>query len=162
MVKRAGLASEDVCQQIVDDGDSLGTDGVGSNDKFEVEFTVHQDEFDAGEVNYICAADNESPSNRLASAVKVFDVTPSLTISPDSVSSGEEVTLKPRDFEDATAEEPLDGVVERRQILDDLYRLPTGRTTCSTCPAVCPAWCRFPSSRVATPSAERSRWTHPA
>ena len=107
VVKRAGLASEDVCQQIVDDGDSLGTDGVDSNDKFEVEFTVHQDEFDAGEVNYICAADNESPSNRLASAVKVFDVTPSLTISPDSVSSGEEVTLKPRDFEDATAEEPL-------------------------------------------------------
>ena len=30
VVKRAGLASEDVCQQIVDDGDSLGTDGVGS------------------------------------------------------------------------------------------------------------------------------------
>ena len=107
VVMRAGLASEDVCQQIVDDGDSLGTDGVDSNNKFEVEFTVHQDEFDAGEVNYICAADNESPSNRLASAVKVFDVTPSLTISPDSVSSGEEVTLKPRDFNDATAEEPL-------------------------------------------------------
>ena len=108
VVMRAGLASEDVCQQIVDDGDSLGTDGVNSNDQFEVEFTVHQDEFDAGEVNYICAADNESPSNRLASAVKVFDVTPSLTISPDSVSSGEEVTLKPRDFEDATAEKPLE------------------------------------------------------
>ena len=107
VVKRAGLASEDVCQQIVDDGDSLGTDGVGGDDRFYVEFTVHQDEFDAGEVNYICAADNESPSNRLASAVKVFDVTPSLTISPDSVSSGEEVTLKPRDFNDATAEEPL-------------------------------------------------------
>ena len=58
VVKRAGLASEDVCQQIVDAGDSLGTDGVDSNDKFEVEFTVHQDEFDAGEANYICAADN--------------------------------------------------------------------------------------------------------
>ena len=109
VVKRAGLASEDVCQQIVDDGDSLGTDGVGSNDKFEVEFTVHQDEFDAGEVNYICAADNESPSNRLASAVKVFDVTPSLTISPDSASSGEEVTLKPRDFSSGNIEVSLDG-----------------------------------------------------
>ena len=109
VVKRAGLASEDVCQQIVDDGDSLGTDGVGSNDKFEVEFTVHQDEFDAGEVNYICAADNESPSNRLASAVKVFDVTPSLTISPDSASSGEEVTLKPRDFEGGVVTVSLDG-----------------------------------------------------
>ena len=109
VVKRAGLASEDVCQQIVDAGDSLGTDGVDSNDKFEVEFTVHQDEFDAGEANYICAADNESPSNRLASAVKVFDVTPSLTISPDSASSGEEVTLKPRDFSSGTIEVSLDG-----------------------------------------------------
>ena len=109
VVKRAGLASEDVCQQIVDDGDSLGTDGVDNNNKFEVEFTVHQDEFDAGEVNYICAADNESPSNRLASAVKVFDVTPSLTISPDSASSGEEVTLKPRDFSSGIIEVVLDG-----------------------------------------------------
>ena len=72
-------------------------------------FTVHQDEFDAGEVNYICAADNKSPSNRLASAVKMFDVTPSLTISPDSVSSGEEVTLKPRDFNSGIIEVSLDG-----------------------------------------------------
>ena len=96
------------CTTIVDTGESLGTTVVGSDHKFTIAFTVHQDEFDAGEVNYICAADNKSPSNRLASAVKVFDVTPSLTISPDSVSSGEEVTLKPRDFEDATAEEPLE------------------------------------------------------
>ena len=96
------------CTTIVDTGESLGTAVVGSDHKFTIAFTVHQDEFDAGEVNYICAADNKSPSNRLASAVKMFDVTPSLTISPDSVSSGEEVTLKPRDFEDATAEEPLE------------------------------------------------------
>ena len=96
------------CTTIVDTGESLGTAVVGSDHKFTIAFTVHQDEFDAGEVNYICAADNKSPSNRLASAVKMFDVTPSLTISPDSVSSGEEVTLKPRDFEDATVEEPLE------------------------------------------------------
>ena len=97
-----------LCSAIVRSGESLGTAGVGDNHEFSIAFTVHQDEFDAGEVNYICAADNKSPSNRSASAVKVFDVTPSLTISPDSVSSGEEVTLKPRDFEDATAEKPLE------------------------------------------------------
>ena len=97
-----------LCSAIVRSGESLGTAGVGDNHEFSIAFTVHQDEFDTGEVNYICAADNKSPSNRSASAVKVFDVTPSLTISPDSVSSGEEVTLKPRDFEDATAEEPLE------------------------------------------------------
>ena len=104
-----GAPGEALCSAIVRSGESLGTDGVDSAHQFEVEFTVHQDEFDAGEVNYICAADNESPSNRLASAVKVFDVTPSLTISPDSVSSGEEVTLKPRDFNSGTIEVSLDG-----------------------------------------------------
>ena len=107
LVKKTGDAPD--CQTIIDDGDSLGTAGVGSDDKFAIVFTVHQDEFDPGEVNYICASDNESPTNRLASAVKVFDVTPSLTISPDSVSSGEEVTLKPRDFNSGTIEVSLDG-----------------------------------------------------
>ena len=87
-----------LCSAIVRSGDSLGTAGVGSDDKFSIAFTVHQDEFKAGEVNYICAADNESPANRKASAVKTFDLTPSLTVSPDAVSSGDEVTLKPRDF----------------------------------------------------------------
>ena len=104
-----GAPGEALCSAIVRSGESLGTDGVDSAHKFEVEFTVHDDEFDAGEVNYICAADNESPSNRLASAVKTFDLTPSLTISPDSVSSGEEVTLKPRDFNSGTIEVSLDG-----------------------------------------------------
>ena len=97
------------CTTIVDTGESLGTTVVRSDHKFTIAFTVHQDEFDAGEVNYICAADNKSPSNRLASAVKMFDVTPSLTISPDSVSSGEEVTLKPRDFNSGIIEVSLDG-----------------------------------------------------
>ena len=77
-----GVPGEALCSAIVRSGNSLGTAGVGSDDKFSIAFTVHQDEFDAGEVNYICAADNESPSNRSASAVEVFDVTPSLTISP--------------------------------------------------------------------------------
>ena len=97
------------CRGVINEGQSLGTANVGSDDKFSIVFTVHQDEFDAGNVNYICAADNESPSNRLASAVKVFDVTPSLTISPDSASSGEEVTLKPRDFSSSMIEVSLDG-----------------------------------------------------
>ena len=97
------------CRGVINEGQSLGTANVGSDDKFSIVFTVHQDEFDPGEVNYICAADNESPSNRLASAVKVFDVTPSLTISPDSASSGEEVTLKPRDFSSGMIEVSLDG-----------------------------------------------------
>ena len=99
VVMRAGLASADVCQQIVDDGDSLGTADVGSDDKFSIAFTVHQDEFDPGKVNYICAKDSESEGgNRYASAVKIFEIKDSLTITPETVTSGEEVTLKPRDF----------------------------------------------------------------
>ena len=52
------------CMALVtnDDAESLGTAEVGSDDKFVVTFTVHQDEFDAGEVNYICAADSEAGS----------------------------------------------------------------------------------------------------
>ena len=91
--------TEPTCQMVVDMGDSLGTAAVGSDDKFSIAFTVHQDEFDAGMVNYICAKDSESEGgNRYASAVKGFEVKDSLSITPEAVVSGEEVTLKPRDF----------------------------------------------------------------
>ena len=86
------------CATVVSDGESLGTASVGSDDKFAVVFTVHQDEFDAGKVNYICAEDSEAGDPRSASAVKVFDMTATVTIDPTSAASGEEVTLKARDF----------------------------------------------------------------
>ena len=87
------------CATVVSDGASLDTANVGGDDKFTVVFTVHQDEFDAGQVNYICAKDDESDGgNRYASAVKPFTLTDSLTIAPDAASPGDEVTLKPRDF----------------------------------------------------------------
>ena len=92
------------CETIVDDGDSLGTAGVGSDDKFTVAFTVHQDEFDAGKVNFICAVDSEAGDPRLAMAVKTFDLTASVSIDPTSAASGEEVTLKARDFGGALTE----------------------------------------------------------
>ena len=81
------------------DSESLGTAVVGSDDKFSIVFTVHQDEFDAGMVNWICAKDSESEGgNRFSSDVDSFEVKDSLTITPETVTSGEEVTLKPRDF----------------------------------------------------------------
>ena len=81
------------------DSESLGTVAVGSDDKFSIAFTVHQDEFDAGMVNWICAKDSESEGgNRYSSDVDPFEVKDSLSITPDAVASGEEVTLKPRDF----------------------------------------------------------------
>ncbi len=85
------------CQLIMQTGEKLGETLVGSDDKFSVSFTVHQDEFDAGAVNYICAADSEAGDPRFARAVKVFDLEGSLTVSPASASYGDEITLKPRD-----------------------------------------------------------------
>ena len=61
-------------------------------------FTVHQDEFDAGNVNYICAEDSEAGNPRAASAVKMFDLTASISLDPAEANSGDEVTLKARDF----------------------------------------------------------------
>ena len=82
-------------------GEKLGAAAVGTDDKFVVTFTVHQDEFDAGAVNYLCAADSEAGNPRMASAVKVFDLEPSVTVDPASANFGDEVTIKPRDFMDA-------------------------------------------------------------
>ena len=106
-----GATSGMSCQSLLDNGDkvSLGTAEVGSDDKFSVAFTVSNDDFDKGEVNYICARDDEAPKNRPASAVKTFDMTPSLSVSPDSANSGEEVTLKPRDFDGGVITVSLDG-----------------------------------------------------
>ena len=70
------------CQNVMLNGEKLGETAVGSDDKFTVTFTVHQDEFDAGAVNYICAADAESGNPRFASEVKVFELEPSVTVSP--------------------------------------------------------------------------------
>ncbi len=83
-----------------DDAESLGTAAVGSDDKFVVTYTVHQDEFDAGPVNHICAADFEAGNPRFSSDIDTFDLEASVTVSPDSANFGDEVTVKPRDFVD--------------------------------------------------------------
>ncbi|MCY4414821.1 MAG: hypothetical protein OXE87_00695 [Chloroflexi bacterium] len=91
------------CEALVgnSDAESLGEASVGSDDKFVVTFTVHQDEFDAGPVNHICAVDSEAGSPRFSSDVDTFDLEPSVTVSPDSANFGDEVTVKPRDFTQA-------------------------------------------------------------
>ena len=98
VVKRAGLASEALCLLIMDEGDSLGTTNVGTDDKFSIPFTVHQDEFKPGNVNYICAEDSEAGNPRPASAVKVFELTASISLDPAEANSGDDVTLKAKDF----------------------------------------------------------------
>ena len=98
LVYTTGYPAAALCSAIVRSGDSLGTVNVGSDDKFAIIFTVHQDEFDAGNVNYICAEDTEAGNPRQASAVKMFDLTASISLDPAEANSGDEVTLKARDF----------------------------------------------------------------
>ena len=85
------------CMDVMTKGKKLGEAQVGSDDKFTITFTVHQDEFKPGAVNYICAADSEAGAPRFASSVKVFDLEGSITVSPASASYGDEITLKVRD-----------------------------------------------------------------
>lgn len=91
-------ATEPSCEMVVGNGDKLGETEVGSDDKFTVTFTVHQDEFDAGEVNWLCAVDSEAGAARMADAVKGFELTATVTVDPTSGSYGDEITLKARDF----------------------------------------------------------------
>ena len=98
LVYTTGYPAAALCSAIVRSGDSLGTVNVGSDDKFAIVFTVHQDEFDAGNVNYICAEDAEAGNPRQASAVKMFDLTASISLDLAEANSGDEVTLKARDF----------------------------------------------------------------
>ena len=74
---------------------------VAASDKFSVVFTVHDDEFDAGKVNYICAKDDESAGgNRYASAVKPFTLTDSLSVCPGLQQLlAMKLPLSPRDFD---------------------------------------------------------------
>ena len=108
------------CMALVDhdDSESLGTATVGSDDKFSIVFTVHQDEFDAGKVNWICAKDSESEGgNRYSSDVDGFEVKDSLSITPATVASGDEVTLKPRDFTSDTLKYVYLGGTEAKNTL---------------------------------------------
>ncbi|MCY4417542.1 MAG: hypothetical protein OXE87_14720 [Chloroflexi bacterium] len=88
------------CEALVadTDKDSLGTAEVGSDDKFVVTFTVHQDEFKPGAVNHICAVDSEAGSPRFSSDVDTFTLEASATVDPATASYGEEITIKARDF----------------------------------------------------------------
>ena len=90
------------CMDLVtnSDAESLGAASVGSDDKFTVTFTVHQDEFDPGPVNHICAVDSEAGAPRFSSDIDTFDLEASVTVDPASANFGDEVTVKPRDFVD--------------------------------------------------------------
>ncbi len=64
---------------------------------FTVEVTT--DDFTAGNTNHICVADDDA-NNQQATTIESFNLEPSIAVEPKSVSAGDEVTVKLRDFED--------------------------------------------------------------
>ena len=91
---------------LISHGDSLGTASVGRNDKFTLHFTVHQDEFAPGPVNWICAADSEAGNPRFANEAKLFALTESMEVYPRSGSPGDTITLKAQDYPRPTTVDP--------------------------------------------------------
>ena len=94
------------CEDVIRKGKKLGEAEVGSDDKFAITFEVDEDKFDPGSgpdednpgVNWLCAVDSEAGNPRMASAVKAFELTPTVSVDPESGSYGDEITLKARDF----------------------------------------------------------------
>ncbi len=63
---------------------------------FTVEVTT--DDFTAGNTNHICVADDDANSQKFTT-IESFNLEPSIAVDPKSVSAGDEVTVKLRDFQ---------------------------------------------------------------
>ena len=90
-----------ICMVVAADGESLGSGTVGSDYKVTIPAEVtggSKGDFVAGPNNRICVRDDNSPTRRFASAAKVFDLQHSIAVEPSDVASGEEVTVKLRDY----------------------------------------------------------------
>ena len=90
-----------ICMVVVGDGESIGSDTVDNDYKVTIMTEVtggSKGDFVAGPNNRICVRDDNSPDRRLASAAKVFDLQHSIAVEPGDVASGEEVTVKLRDY----------------------------------------------------------------
>ena len=96
--------TEPTCEMVIDSGDkeSLGSGTVGSDYKVAIVAEVTgggKGDFSPGETNYICIRDDNSPTRRVSASPKAFELQHSIAVEPDSVASGEEVTVKLRDYQ---------------------------------------------------------------
>ena len=96
-------AAPESCAALIahDDSESIGSGTVGDDYKVEIEAEVtggSKGDFSPGKTNYICVRDDNSPDRRLSSDTDLFDLQHSIAVEPDSVASGEEVTVKLRDY----------------------------------------------------------------
>lgn len=90
-----------MCATVIDDGESIGSGTVGDNHKIVIEAEVtggSKGDFSPGKTNYICVRDDNAPTRRISSAAKQFELQHSIAAEPADVASGEEVTVKLRDY----------------------------------------------------------------
>ena len=80
-------------------GTSVGSGTVGTDHTVSIVDTVTTDDYTAGTTNYVCVRDDNSPDRRYAPTAKRFELESSIAAEPAEVNSGDEVTVKLRDFE---------------------------------------------------------------
>ena len=81
---------------VAENGTEAGGASVGSDDKATITFEVTAPTFKPGNVNRIAVADGEG---RVSSDADLFNLEPSIRVSPTEVSSGDTVTVFAQDFE---------------------------------------------------------------
>ena len=94
VVKRAFGEME--CDEIKDEGTSVGGALTGSDDVATVTFEVTAPTFKPGNVNHICMFDGEGRAS--ISTVEDYELEPSIKVVPDSVRTGDTVNVFAQDF----------------------------------------------------------------
>ncbi len=81
---------------VVTNGARVGAATVGSDDKVAITFEVTAPTFKPGNINRVAVSDGEG---RVSSDADLFDLEPSIRVSPEQVSSGDTVTVFAQDFQ---------------------------------------------------------------
>ena len=102
-VLKGQSAAPATCAELIahDDSESLGSKTVDDSYKVVIMAEVtggSKGDFSPGETNYICIRDDNAPERRLSSDVDPFELQHSIAVEPSDVASGEEVTVKLRDY----------------------------------------------------------------
>ena len=84
------------CKVVVDNGTSIGTATIGSDDIATIPVTVTVPTFKPGKSNYICVSDGES--RRSGADVEIFELEDRIRVVPMEVNAGDTVTLFAEDF----------------------------------------------------------------
>ena len=99
--EKANVAGEAIGQNRGSVRESIGSGTVGSDHKVVITTEVtggSKGDFVPGDNNYIGILDDNSPTRRYSTSAKLFELQHSIAVEPSDVASGEEVTVKLRDY----------------------------------------------------------------